>query len=38
VLEPSGIGLYILPHQPELPSSPSAKKAHETSSTVALTA
>jgi hypothetical protein len=27
VLEPSGNGLYLLPHQPELPSSPSAMSA-----------
>jgi hypothetical protein len=27
VLEPSGNGIYLLPHQPELPSSPSAEKA-----------
>jgi hypothetical protein len=38
VLEPSGNGLYILPHQPKLPSSPSAKKSHDPCSSVALAA
>jgi hypothetical protein len=38
VLEPSGNGLYLLPHQPELPSSPSAEKACDPSSRVALNA
>jgi hypothetical protein len=38
VLEPSGNGLYLLPHQPELPPSPSADKARSTGSRVTLTA
>jgi hypothetical protein len=38
VLEPSGNGLYLLPHQPELPSSPSAEKAGDPCSRVALAA
>jgi hypothetical protein len=38
VLEPSGNGLYLLPHQPELPSSPSAASARDPSPRVALTA
>jgi hypothetical protein len=37
-LEPSGNGLYLLPHKPELPSSPSAEKAHAPCSRVALVA
>jgi hypothetical protein len=37
VLEPSGNGLYLLPHQPELPSNPSATSAHDPSPRVALT-
>jgi hypothetical protein len=38
VLESSGNGLYLLPHQPELPSSPSATSALDPSLRVALTA
>jgi hypothetical protein len=38
VLEPSGNGLYLLPHQLELPSSPSAKTMHDPSPSVALAA
>jgi hypothetical protein len=38
VLEPSGNGLYLLPHQPELPSSSSAEKARDPGSRVALIA
>jgi hypothetical protein len=38
VLEPSGNGLYLLPHQPELPSSPSAEKVRDPCSRVALVA
>jgi hypothetical protein len=38
VLEPSGNGLYLLPHQPELPSSPSEEKARDPYSRVALAA
>jgi hypothetical protein len=38
VLEPSENGLYLLPHQPELPSSPSAEKARDPYSRVALAA
>jgi hypothetical protein len=38
VLEPSINGLYLLPHQPELPSSPSADQARGTGSRVARTA
>jgi hypothetical protein len=37
VLELSGNGLYLLPHQPELPSSPSEEKAREPFSRVAFT-
>jgi hypothetical protein len=37
VLEPPGNGLYLLPHQPELPSSPSATSAPNPSPRVALT-
>jgi hypothetical protein len=38
VLEPSGNGLYLLPHQPELPPSPSTETSRDTGSRVALTA
>jgi hypothetical protein len=38
VLEPSGNGLYLLPHKPELPSSPSATTVHDPSPSVALAA
>jgi hypothetical protein len=38
VLEPSGNGLYLLPHQPQLPSSPSVKKARDPCSRVAVVA
>jgi hypothetical protein len=38
VLEPSGNGLYLMPHQPKLPPSPSAEKARDPGSRVALTA
>jgi hypothetical protein len=38
VLEPSGNGLYLLSHQAELPSSPSAEKARDPYSRVALAA
>jgi hypothetical protein len=37
VLKPSGNGLYLLPHQPDLPSSPSATAAPDPSPRVALT-
>jgi hypothetical protein len=37
MLEPSGNGLYLLPHQPELTPSPSADKAYDPFSLVALT-
>jgi hypothetical protein len=35
VLEPSGNGLYLLPHQPEVPSSPSATLAPDPSPRIA---
>jgi hypothetical protein len=38
VLEPSGNGLYLLPHRPKLPPRPSAEKARDPCSRVALTA
>jgi hypothetical protein len=38
VLEPSGNGLYLLPHQPELPSSPSATTVNDPSPSAALAA
>jgi hypothetical protein len=38
VLEPSGNGLYLLPHRPELPPRPSAEKARDPCSRVTLTA
>jgi hypothetical protein len=38
VLEPSGNGLYLLPHKPELPSSPSAMTVNNPSPNVALAA
>jgi hypothetical protein len=38
VLEPCGNGLYMLPHQPQLPPRPSAEKARDSGSRVALTA
>jgi hypothetical protein len=38
VLEPSGNGLYLLPHKPKLPSSPSAKIARDPCSCIALAA
>jgi hypothetical protein len=38
VLEPSGNGLYLLPHQQELPSSPSATPVNDPSPSVALAA
>jgi hypothetical protein len=38
VLEPSGSGLYILPHNPELPPSASQDTAHSHGPRVALTA
>jgi hypothetical protein len=37
VLEPSGNRLYLLPHRPELPPRPSAEKALDPYSRVALT-
>jgi hypothetical protein len=38
VLEPSGNGLYLLPHQPELPSAPSAESSHDAGPRAALIA
>jgi hypothetical protein len=38
VLEPSGNGLYLLPHQPKLPTSPSAESSLDAGPCVALTA
>jgi hypothetical protein len=38
VLEPSGNGLYLLPNQPEPPSSPSAESSRDAGPRVALTA
>jgi hypothetical protein len=38
MLEPSGNGLYLLPYQLELPSSPSATTVHDPSPSVALAA
>jgi hypothetical protein len=38
VLEPSGNGLYLLPHQPRLPSTPSATTMNDPSPIVALVA
>jgi hypothetical protein len=38
VLKPSGNGLYLLPHQRELPSSPSATPVNDPSPSVALAA
>jgi hypothetical protein len=38
VLEPSGNGFYLLPHQPQLPSSPSATIVHDPSPSVAIAA
>jgi hypothetical protein len=37
VLEPSGNCLYLLPHQPELPPSPSAEASRDAGPRVALT-
>jgi hypothetical protein len=38
VLEPSGNGLYLLPHQPKLPPSPSLESSYYAGPRVALTA
>jgi hypothetical protein len=38
VLEPSGNGLYLLPHRPKLPPRPPAEKARDPCSRAALTA